>query len=192
MRRNCLIIAIACFLLAMAISARAETRIAAIATTSDGLGYEDGFGGFAEQRVRIHKLMLVGSGSYINQKKNNADSGYTWRLTGKLRWYPKELWFVSAGYTHGGYESEFSSGSKWKKDGGAPIIGIGIDGRQWEFGVNYQLKDNSPNNVSAFGGTVEYTFEPIFIRLDAKQAFFDQGNDRESGTAVSIIGGIKF
>jgi len=180
------------FILILALNANAETRVAGVVSTTSGLGYETGTGVYAEQRVHLNKLVFVADGTYLWQKKNNADSGYVWRLNGFGRYYPSDRLFISAGYTHGGYKSEFTNGSEWKKDGGAPIIGIGYDRSPFELGLFYQFEDSSPNDVSAFTIYGEYVWKYLFGKILVNFASYEQGGESENGTNIKTFVGIKF
>lgn len=100
----------------------------AVASFAGTMGFDDpGIGFQGEGSVRWRFLELYGMGDLAYQHKREASSGYTWGYTFQGRGYVYDGLYLLAQWSRTGYESEFESGTIWKKAGSHWSGGIGYN-----------------------------------------------------------------
>ena len=140
--------------------AHCETS-AYVTLNSSGAGYDAGIGIRVSHLHRFNDLFAVKiGGSYALQHKTGAKDGYTYGLSGSLRFYPREKWYLSGGYGVSGYETNFADGRTWKKHGWSPRLGLGYDSDRFDAWLSYSFEESdSPNEVSS--ASVGIAYKPI-------------------------------
>jgi hypothetical protein len=195
-----LLLLLAVGLIAFAVLAHSETDIY-VTAKSEGMGYEPGVGLSVSHLYRSGYWGFKGFGDVSNQKKNNADSGYTYSLNAQARLYPGGYdaqnfwgqWYVAGGYGVSGYESEFED-STWKKDIWWPHLEAGFDSQNFDAYLRYYPKETqTENEVEAvkLGASLLLT-KHWLIMAEITQSWFDQSGGRDNDQILLIGTGWRF
>ena len=202
MKNKCLILGTLLILLAgllgYASIVKAETTLTVFAKSS-GSGYEPGIGVGASHLHRFLDHFALGiSGSVTNQKKNNADKGYTYGLRGHGRYYFTDFnysnFYVLGGYGIGGYKSEFDNGKTWEKSAWWPNIGGGYDGAIFDLELNYYPKENQTHNKVEAASIKASMLMTEHFKLIGTYSYqqYQQSGKTESDDSISIGVGWQF
>lgn len=138
-RLNCLLISITIWMLMLIMPpyvAQADDTIDwhlsgyGIMSLAGTMGYDDpGVGIMGEGSARWKFLELYAMGDIAYQHKQGASSGHTWGYLLQGRGYVWDGLYLLAQWSRSGYESEFESGTVWRKAGS-----------HWAGGVGYNYK----------------------------------------------------
>lgn len=177
----------------IAYEAFGETTVSAV-VASEGAGFDAGIGLDAEWLGRWDRFGLDFSGDLLAQKKHSADSGYKWGVDGQVRWYPAGDFYIAPGIAWAGYDSEFDSGSNWRKDAIWPTIGIGYDGHIVDAWLTYYIKETqTPNETEALKIGLSSLLGEHWVIIGAlAYVKYDQGGARESDLTGTLGIGWRF
>ena len=184
-------------LIVFAVIVRAETDIYATAKTS-GMGYESGVGISASHLYRFKDHFAIGvNGALSNQKKTNADSGYTYSVSGHGRFYFSDFkydnFYIAGGLGWSGYNSEFDHGS-WSKSSWKPMVGCGYDSALFDAQLTYYPEETqTANKVESIGLTASLLLTERWI-LSARysHAWYDQSGERDDDGIFTLALGWRF
>lgn len=205
-RLNYLFLAIAIFLacgLIVSLVARAEEKPPpawtlggyGIMDLSGAMGYEQpAFGLQGEGSARWKFLEMWGNARIFNQKKKNAESGYTygWGLQG--RGYVYGPWYVSGSYIYGGYHTEFDSGTVWEKSGALYGVGAGYNNYDTDIGLTYFFREyGSPNSIQTTKLNYhQRVYKNMWLLFEVEYSTWDQGAERWNGFCETVGIGMRW
>ena len=178
--------------LALAWTVCSETTIG-VSAKSSGAGFESGFGLSAEHVWKPGWYALGISGNISNQKKREADSGYTYGINGFGRIYHNDI-YLAAGYGLAGYSSSFASGIHWKKSAWWPFVGIGYDADFFDVWLTYYPKETQTvNEVEAWKvGSRLFIYNDWFLSGELSYQTYEQASKRNRDTTTAFGIGYRF
>ena len=194
MKHRFLILGISLMVLSLALAwtAYSETTIG-VSAKSSGAGFDSGFGLSAEHIWKPDWYALGVSGNISNQKKRDADSGYTYGISGFGRIYHNDI-YLTAGYGLAGYSYSFASGINWKKSAWWPFVGIGYDADFFDVWLTYYPKETQTvNEVEAWKiGSRLFIYNDWFLSSELSYQTYEQSNKRNRDTTAAFGIGWQF
>jgi len=170
-----------------------ESSVFVVGRVAHDLGYDNGIGVYAEQRLKVLGLLgFVVHGSVANQFKQGADSGTTYGFGGHVRAYVWNPFYVGAGYSWTGYRSTFPDGTVWAKRGGSPDLLAGYETPDADLSLTYSLREHDTlNEVASLTVTWrQRIYRLLHSRLSLSRSDFNQDGERRSGWSGTIGVGI--
>ena len=174
-------------------------RIYGAVNIDRSIGFDPGYGPIFEADVVNNRIGLRAEGRLSEERKNNAERGFTYEGIAALRYRVKGNWFAEGGVRYSGYSSEFDSGEVWAKHKTTAIIGAGYADDKLKAVLRFSPQEHQTVNETT---TLQFMSDAKishgkrldqFLKVIIGFTSYTQGGERLNAMPWTVVGyGIGF